>query len=137
MASASETEAFAHRLKQALDGSGVRASPTVVANEFNLRYWGRSITPHTARNWLLGKSIPTQDKLRVLAEWLQVSPDELRFGNLRATSVAAEADASFERLDMADREMLHRYLALTVADRKTVRDVVTALSMAAIAKKPA
>lgn len=137
MASASETEAFAQRLKQALDGSGVRASPTVVANEFNLRYWGRSITPHTARNWLLGKSIPTQDKLRVLAEWLQVSPDELRFGNLRATSVAAEADASFERLDMADREMLHRYLALTVADRKTVRDVVTALWMAAIAKKPA
>ena len=38
MASASETEAFAQRLKQALEGGGVRASPTVVANEFNLRY---------------------------------------------------------------------------------------------------
>jgi transcriptional regulator with XRE-family HTH domain len=137
MATASETEAFAQRLKQALEGGGVRASPTVVANEFNLRYWGRSITPHTARNWLLGKSIPTQDKLRVLSEWLQVSPDELRFGNQRATSVMSEADASFERLDMADREMVHRYLALTVADRKTVREVVTALSIAAIAKKPA
>lgn len=137
MATASETEAFAQRLKRALEGSGVRASPTVVANEFNLRYWGRSITPHTARNWLLGKSIPTQDKLRVLAEWLQVSPDELRFGSLRATSLTSEADASFERLDMADREMVHRYLALAVTDRKTVRDVVTALSLAAIAKKPA
>lgn len=137
MAIPSETEAFAQRLKQALEGSGVRASPTVVANEFNLRYWGRSITPHTARNWLLGKSIPTQDKLRVLSEWLQVSPDELRFGNQRATSVMSEADASFERLDMADREMVHRYLALNVADRKTVREVVTALSIAAIAKKPA
>ena len=137
MATASETEAFAQRLKQALEGGGVRASPTVVANEFNLRYWGRSITPHTARNWLLGKSIPTQDKLRVLSEWLQVSPDALRFGNQRATSVMSESDASFERLDMADREMVHRYLALTVADRKTVREVVTALSIAAIAKKPA
>ena len=137
MATASEAEAFAQRLKQALDGSGVRASPTVVANEFNLRYWGRSITPHTARNWLLGKSIPTQDKLRVLADWLQVSPDALRFGGPSASARTSEADASFERLDMADREMVHRYLALTVADRKTVREVVTALSIAAIAKKPA
>ena len=137
MAPIPETQAFAERLRSALDAVGVRPSPTVVANGFNQRYWGRSITPHTARNWLLGQSMPTQDKLVVLAEWLQVSPDELRFGNLRATSVAAEADASFERLDMADREMLHRYLALTVADRKTVRDVVTALSMAAIVKKPA
>jgi transcriptional regulator with XRE-family HTH domain len=137
MATTSETEAFAQRLKQALEGSGVRASPTVVANEFNLRYWGRSITPHTARNWLLGKAIPTQDKLRVLADWLQVSPDELRFGGPSAGSRTSEADANFERLDMADREMLHRYLALTVGDRKTVREVVTALSIAAIAKKPA
>ena len=137
MATATETEAFAQRLKQALEGSGVRASPTVVANEFNLRYWGRSITPHTARNWLLGKAIPTQDKLRVLADWLQVSPDALRFGSLSTVSKNAAAGANFERLDMADREMLHRYLALTVPDRKTVREVVTALSIAAIAKKPA
>lgn len=137
MATSTETDAFAQRLKQALEASGVRASPTVVANEFNLRYWGRSITPHTARNWLLGKSIPTQDKLRVLAEWLQVSPNALRFGGSGASARTSEADASFERLDMADREMLHRYLALTVADRKTVREVVTALSIAAVAKKPA
>lgn len=137
MATTTETEAFAQRLKQALEGGGVRTSPTVVANEFNLRYWGRSITPHTARNWLLGKSIPTQDKLRVLAEWLQVSPDELRFGSHLANTRISEADAGFERLDMADREMVHRYLALTVADRKTVREVVTALALAASVKKPA
>ena len=137
MATASETEAFAQRLKKALEGSGVRTSPTVVANEFNLRYWGRSITPHTARNWLLGKSIPTQDKLRVLAEWLQVGPDALRFGVLNPGGRTSEADANFEQLDMADREMLHRYLALAVADRKTVRDVVTALSQAATIRKTA
>ena len=114
----------------------MRASPTLVANEFNLRYWGRSITSHTARNWLLGKAIPTQDKLRVLADWLQVTPDGLRFGSSRSISRASEFDVSIERLDMADQEMVHRYLSLTVADRKTVREVVTALSIAAIAKKP-
>ena len=135
MATTTETEAFAQRLRKALEGSSVRPSPTLVANEFNLRYWGRSITPHTARNWLLGKAIPTQDKLRVLADWLQVSPDELRFGSLRGAAVATDSAPSFERLDMADREMVLRYLGLAVTDRKTVRDVVAALSIAALAKK--
>ena len=122
----SETEAFATRLKQALEGVGVRISPTVVANEFNLRHWGRSITPHTARNWLLGKAIPTQDKLRVLADWLQVSPDELRFGRSGGVVMPAEASTDPASLGMADREMLSRYLGLDVNDRKTVREVVTA-----------
>jgi transcriptional regulator with XRE-family HTH domain len=132
-----ETEAFAERLRRSLDGCGVRQSPTLVANEFNLRYWGRSITPHTARNWLLGKSIPTQDKLRVLADWLQVSPDELRFGRLGGVVKAVEATADLASLSMADREMVSRYLGLDVGDRKTVREVVTALSLAASHKPKA
>jgi len=131
MASTSETEAFAQRLKLALEGSGVRASPTIVANEFNLRYWGRSITPHTARNGLLGKSIPTQDKLRVLAYRLLVSPDELRFGRSSDLGKLAEGTADPACLCMADREMVSRYLGLNVNDRKTVREVVIALSLAA------
>lgn len=108
MATSTETEGFARRLKQPLDGVGVRASPTFVANEFNLRFWGRSITPHTARNWLLGKAIPTQDKLRVLADWLQVSPDELRFGRAVEMVKVDEATAGPADLNMADREMLSR-----------------------------
>jgi transcriptional regulator with XRE-family HTH domain len=80
-----ETSAFSERLRLALQGVGVRPSPTLVANEFNLRYWGESITINTARNWLLGKSIPTQDKLRVLADWLRVSLDELSYGTLTPT----------------------------------------------------
>ena len=128
-----ETQAFAERLRRALQAGGVRPSPTVVANEFNMRYWGRSITPHTARNWLLGLAIPTQDKLVVLAEWLQVSPDELRFG--KTTGVVHAVEGQCEPLDMADREMISRYLTLPVPDRKTVREVVTAMAVTAAAKK--
>lgn len=135
MAPIPETQAFADRLRHALEAVGVRASPTLVANEFNLRYWGRSITPHTARNWLLGQALPTQDKLVVLAEWLQVSPDELRFGKVSAGLRLSEADTQFEKLDMADREMVARYLSLSTADRKTVREVVAAMAVAAGAKK--
>ncbi|MFN5420916.1 MAG: hypothetical protein ACK49Q_09895 [Burkholderiales bacterium] len=53
MLKVSESQQFADRLRGALESAGVRASPTLVANAFNLRYRGRSITPHTARNWLL------------------------------------------------------------------------------------
>ena len=135
MSTSTETQAFAIRLRQALESCGVRLSPTVVANEFNLRYWGRSITPHTARNWLLGKAIPTQDKLRVLADWLQVGPDELRFGQAGLTPKVGEGVDADGALSMVDREMLSRYLSLPLHYRKTVRDVVTALVLASQAQK--
>ena len=130
----SETQGFADRLRRALDSAGIRPSPTLVANEFNLRYWGKSITPHTARNWLLGKSIPMQDKLRVLADWLQVSPDELRYGPSMMVAKLQDRDVTNNEshsLNMQDREMLKRYLSLPLENRKTVRDVVTALALAA------
>ena len=135
MAPIPETQAFAERLRSALDAVGVRPSPTLVANGFNQRYWGRSITPHTARNWLLGQSMPNQDKLVVLAEWLQVSPDELRFGKAASAQRLADADPQFEQLDMADREMISRYLGLPAPDRKTVREVVAAMTVAAGVRK--
>jgi transcriptional regulator with XRE-family HTH domain len=131
----SESQQFADRLRSALESAGVRASPTLVANAFNLRYHGRSITPHTARNWLLGKVMPTQDKLRVLAEWLQVSPDELRFGRAPGKTYVYEMNAGPIEMALADREMIDRYLSLSQAERKTIRDVVSAFVLAKAAEK--
>ena len=129
-----ETQAFAERLQLALKGIGIRPSPSLVANEFNLRYWGESITINTARNWLLGKSIPTQDKLRVLADWLHVSPDELRYGTLAPTFKAQDSGADMTVLNMQDCDMLARYMTLSLQERKTVCDVVAALTVAATVK---
>jgi len=129
MAKNSENESFAARLRQALEAAGVKTSPTVVANEFNLRYWGRSITPHTARNWLLGKALPTQDKLRVLSDWLLVNPDELRFGPKHSAILMSPGELD-RQLDLADREMLNRYLSMPPHEKKIVREVVLAFSMA-------
>ncbi|MGQ0711947.1 MAG: hypothetical protein ACT4NV_19625 [Rhodoferax sp.] len=113
----------------------MRPSPTVVAHEFNLRYWGKSITAHTARSWIIGRSIPMQNKLRVLADWLQVSPEELRFGLSQGQYRVEEADQHIASLNMQDREMMRHYLALTHEERKTVRDVVQALFVAAGVKR--
>ncbi len=127
-----EAQAFSERLKQALEAAGVRPSPAVVAGEFNLRYWGKSITPHTARAWLVGVAIPMQDKLRTLSEWLQVSPDELRFGPRAGGAVLAREPSPLERrLNLQDREMLAQYLSLPPGRRKTVQEVVAALGAAA------
>ena len=128
----SESQQFADRLRSALESAGVRASPTLVANAFNLRYHGRSITPHTARNWLLGKVMPTQDKLRVLAEWLQVSPDELRFGRAPGKTYVFELNAGPVEMALADREMVDRYLSLPQTERTTIRDVVSAFILAQV-----
>ena len=126
MSKVSESQQLADRLHGALDSAGVRASPTLVANAFNLRFRGRSITPHTARNWLLGKVMPTQDKLRVLSEWLQVSPDELRFGRAPGKTYVFEMNDGPIEMGLADREMVERYLSLNLEERKTIRDVVSA-----------
>ena len=135
MEKSSETQAFAERLRKALIAAAIRPSPTAVAHEFNARYRGRNITSHTVRNWLLGQALPTQDKLLVLAQWLQVSPEELRFG--QAASVPRLPDAQLEPLEMADREMIQRYLSLPIAGRKTVREVVAAMAVAARVKTDA
>lgn len=113
-----------------MESAGIRPSSTLVANEFNQRYWGKSITPHTARSWLMGVSIPMQDKLKVLADWLQVSPEELRYGVAAAPHRVQEGGLDASTLNMQNREMLKRYLGLSAEDRKTVRDVVAALSLA-------
>ena len=126
----SEALGFSERFRHALDAIGVRPSPTVVAHEFNLRYWGKSITSHTARNWLMGKSIPMQDKLRVLADWLQVNPDVLRFGHPVASLDIKHLGTDNQALNLQDQEMLGRYLQLPPEGKKTARDVVTALWIA-------
>ena len=79
--------------------------------------------------------MPTQDKLRVLSDWLQVSPDELRFGRAPGKTYVFEMNDGPIEMGLADREMVDRYLSLPPEQRKTVRDVVSAFVLAALADK--
>lgn len=86
-----ERESFSERLQQALRNADYSPdSPTQLAREFNIRFEGRPITVHAARKWLVGEAIPTQEKLRTLAQWLGVPAEWLRFGG---TSGVAGGDA--------------------------------------------
>ena len=116
---------FAERLKTALVQAGVKASASHLANEFNLRYWGQGISTHAARNWLMGVSIPKQDKLMVLADWLRISPQALLFGT---DPVCPVQEGESERpLTLADKELIAQYLTLTSEHRFAVRLIVKAL----------
>ena len=110
--------------------AGHPLSPTLVANEFNLRYWGDGITVHAARNWLNGISLPKADKLRVLAFWLQVKPQDLLFG-VDATPVAMGVEERIEQdaSTLADDYMLEKYQALTHDHQRMVRELVAALHL--------
>ena len=119
-----ENQKFAVRLAIAIDSKGLKQSPTVIANLFNSKYEGRLITPHTARNWLLGKSLPTQEKLVLLAKLLDTSPEQLRFGRNSEKTLIAEFNGLQTEVTNVDQQLFRRYLALTETQQRVVRDVV-------------
>ena len=80
---------------------------------------GQEHDRHFGTNWPLGKSITTQDKLRVLADWLHVSSDELHCGTVVPV------------LTVQDRDMLARYMTLPLEVCKAVGNVLVASAVAA------
>ncbi len=100
-----EREDFSERLQQALRNADYSPeSPTQLAREFNVRFSGRPITVHAARKWLVGEAIPTQEKLRTLAQWLGVPAEWLRFGGGQqepaGSGDASDTPARFESADV-------------------------------------
>ena len=83
LAKENQRQAFTQRLREEWTRSGRQASPVVLAREINLHLKkAEKVTPSSCRKWLHGQSIPTQEKLQVLANILQVSPAWLRYGQL-------------------------------------------------------
>ena len=121
-----EREAFSKRLAQAMRDAGLEPRPSVLMREFNLRYRGQSVSFQSASRWLRERSIPTQDKLRLIAKLLGVEPHVLRFGTT-APAVAESPAAWHAGLKPQDHEMIETYLALPASRRKLVRDLVVAL----------
>ena len=124
----SEKALFAERLGLAINNKGIKQSPTVLCNLFNGSWSGRSITPHTARNWILGVAMPQQDKLVCLAKLLDTSPGQLRYGRAsEKTMVLSDGNLESE-ISNTDQEFFVRYLKLDEARKRLARDVVMEFS---------
>lgn len=83
----SSATAFSQRLAQLLLSNNISLSPTKLAREFNLRWRGVPVTPNAARKWILGESIPTLDKIDVLANLLGTNSQWLRWGEKNPNQV--------------------------------------------------
>lgn len=124
-----EKQCFSRRFKEAMRKIRVNAdSPTQVAREFNLRYHGDPVTAQAIRKWLAGKALPSQDKIRALALWLEVTPQWLRFGEAERKEErggAAKQDLASYAVDPA--WVMKKLELLDEPHKKMVLEMVCAL----------
>lgn len=119
---------FAARLRTALKERGIEASASVLEKRFNSRYGGAPVTVQAISQWLNGKAMPRQDKIRVLAAIVGVDPHMLQYGGKHRISETRAEWA--ETMAPQDRAMLEAFLALPAAQRKLVRELILALAQA-------
>jgi transcriptional regulator with XRE-family HTH domain len=128
MALNDEKQGFSRRLRETLKRAGVDAGgPAALAREFNLRYDGTPVTVQAVRKWVSGNSLPSQDKIRALALWLEVSPQWLRYGEGEAAPAARSLrqDPASYRADAA--WLSRKYEALNDAHKKMIVELTIAL----------
>ncbi len=112
------------RLIEACNKAGLpEIGPTRLQMEFNARS-EKTVTVHAARKWLMGESIPTQEKLRILAQWLHVPPDWLRYGSGEATSRPTD---SSNALPSSDMRLFSDIRLLTAENKKLIDGIVSLL----------
>lgn len=110
---------FSQRLKKALSDANHPISPTFLSNEFNLRYSGQPVSVQSANNWLLGKAIPNQDKLALIALWLNVSSQWLRFGDVNQDS---NVDSNYS--DPLDLELFKKFKSLSKKQKNIIHSLI-------------
>jgi hypothetical protein len=114
-----EKAAFSERLKSAIRNFDEDLlSPTSLAREFNRRSKSSTVQVTGAHKWLTGESIPQQQKLVVLANWLGVPVQWLRFGAV--SDQLAPSDKEQKRF----KKMLANFTLLSERDKALVEKLM-------------
>lgn len=122
-----ERKEFSARLRLALTNAKYPLdSPTQLVREFNVRFSGNPITVHAAHKWLAGESIPTQEKLTVLAQWLGVTAEWLRFGET-VNNVVYLAQPSL-RFESSDIKLIAELQRLDESHQIIAREIIRILT---------
>ncbi len=136
----SDKQQFSERLKQALLSSTGSISSTKLAIQFNLRYPKTPISTQSAHKWLNGQTIPTKDKIQILAKWLNVSEFWLHYG-----SSATNNSINFNRkivahkpltmqLSPLEQQVLLLFRELSASQSKLVYELLYELSRKSFGK---
>ena len=116
-----ERQQFSTRLKQSLRGANCPVTAGAFAQQYNLRADGASVSVYAVRKWLNGESIPTQDKVHIIARWIGVSPQWLRFGEVDPSTGEASG------MDARDLQLVNDVRLLSEPEREVIRAMITAL----------
>ena len=120
---------FAARLELAMTAKSIRRSSTVLTNLFNAEFDGKAVTIPTVSNWMHGLTIPTQDKLLVLAELLDTSAEHLRYGrHSEKTLMISNADGSETELTASQQQLVRKYIMLSASQQRLVNDLVDGIT---------
>ncbi len=125
-----EKTLFAQRLIAAMQAQGYKPEPAVLEREFNLRYYGKSMTLAGVRKWLIGTSIPSTDKIITLAKWLKIPPEELTFGTDIKLQIEEKNQRWQQEIGYGEREVFEAFIALPPPQKKIVREVILAFTKA-------
>lgn len=123
LAAFKERISFADRLRSALETANQPTSPTAFALAYNLRADGAKVSVHGARKWIRGEAVPTQEKILVLARWLNVHAAWLRFGEAEnaAYSLAPLAESGLTNAQLA---LINDVISLSPPVQIVIRDMV-------------
>lgn len=122
---------FAQRLKAAMEAKGWAPEPAVLERKFNERHWGRPVTLHGVRKWLLGDAMPRPANMATLAALFDMPVHVLRDGPTAPSPVVSEPRGRWdEDIGWSERELFLAFMRLPVPMRRVVRDVIKALSAA-------
>jgi hypothetical protein len=121
-------KAFGKRLESQLLGKRKPLSATKLARDFNLRWRGVPISTNAARKWLMGESIPTMDKIDLLANMLDTSTEWLRWGEKDSSDLIKSGN----RLEIhststslnSEKSLIQDYRLLNKTYQKIIRSLI-------------
>ena len=115
---------FANQLREAMVAAGYEPKPAVLEREFNTRHWGKPMSLHGVRLWLLGETMPDFRKMETLAKWLGVSVQQLSYGGPSGRAAGSPRARWDSGIGYEDRDIFEAFLKLPVPQRKLIRDVI-------------
>ena len=115
---------FASQLREAMVLAGYDPKPAVLEREFNTRHWGKPMSLHGVRLWLLGETMPDFRKMETLSKWLGVPVQQLSYGVPLGRTAEQRRARWDDGIGYDDRDLFEAFLKLPVPQRKLIREVI-------------
>ena len=115
---------FSERLISSLKNSNIPVRVVEIRKLFLQHNIKIPLSSHAIRKWLVGESIPTQEKLRVLADILSVEPNWLRYGE----AVNDDENPNFNKLNSNQKKLLNKFEKLSSNQKIYIIEITEALA---------